>query len=78
MDSAWAAVRALPSGGVLMLENLRRDRGEIMNDKKFAQALSELGDVFVEDSFDVCHRAHASVVSLPTLLSSYAGLLVEE
>ena len=77
-EKARAAVRELPAGGVLMLENLRRDRGEIMNDKKFAQALAELADVFVEDSFDVCHRVHASVVGVPTFLPSYAGLLVEE
>jgi phosphoglycerate kinase len=55
-EQARAAVRDLPPGGVLMMENLRRDRGEVMNDPKFVQALSELGDVFVEDSFDVCHR----------------------
>jgi phosphoglycerate kinase len=77
-EQARAAVRDLPPGGVLMMENLRRDRGEVMNDPKFVQALSELGDVFVEDSFDVCHRAHASVVGVPTLLPAYAGLLVEE
>ena len=77
-EKARAAVRELLPGGVIMLENLRRDRGEVMNDKKFAQELAELADVFVEDSFDVCHRAHASVVGVPTLLPSYAGLLVEE
>jgi phosphoglycerate kinase len=75
---ARAAVRALPQGGVLMLENLRRDAGERSNDKAFAAKLAELGDAFVEDSFDVCHRAHASTVSLPALLPSYAGFLVEE
>jgi phosphoglycerate kinase len=75
---ARQAVRDLPAGGVLMLENLRRDRGEVMNDKKFAGELAELADVFVEDSFDVCHRSHASVVGVPQLLPAYAGLLVEE
>ncbi len=75
---AREAVRALHPGDVLMLENLRRDKGEITNDKNFAIALSELADVFVEDSFDVCHRSHASVVGVPKLLPSYAGLLVEE
>jgi phosphoglycerate kinase len=75
---AREAIRALPPGGVLMLENLRRDRGEVMNDKKFAAAVAELGDVFVEDSFDVCHRSHASVVGIPQFLPAYAGLLVEE
>ncbi len=72
------AVRRLPAGGVLMLENLRRHRGEIMNDETFAKELAQLADVFVEDSFDVCHRKHASVVGIPRFLPSYAGLLVEE
>lgn len=75
---ARAAVRAMAAGDVLVLENLRRDRGEVTNDKKFAAALAELADVFVEDAFDVCHREHASVVGVPELLPSYAGLLVEE
>jgi phosphoglycerate kinase len=70
------AVRALPPGGVLMLENLRRNQGEIQNDPEFARQLAELADVFVQDSFDVCHRSHASVVGLPKLLAPYAGLQV--
>lgn len=75
---ARAAVRELPPGGVLMLENLRRDKGEERNARAFAAALADLADVFVEDSFDVCHRLHASVVGVPEFLPSYAGLLVEE
>lgn len=75
---AREAVRTLPAGGVLMLENLRRDRGEVMNDEVFARELAGLADVFVEDSFDVCHRKHASVVGVSAFLPSYAGLLVEE
>ncbi|MES2931459.1 MAG: phosphoglycerate kinase [Patescibacteria group bacterium] len=72
------AVRQLPPGGVLMLENLRRDTGEQRNQREFAAALADLADVFVEDSFDVCHRPHASVVGVPEFLPSYAGFLVEE
>lgn len=75
---AREAVRNLEPGSVLMLENLRRDKREIMNEESFARELAELADVFVEDSFDVCHRAHASVVGIPTFLPAYAGLLVEE
>ncbi len=75
---ARAAVRNLLPGEVLMLENLRRDAREVANDESFARELAELADVFVEDSFDVCHRTHASVVGVPTFLPSYAGLLVEE
>ncbi len=72
------AVRNLMPGNILMLENLRRNRGEVMNDPSFAAELASLADVFVEDSFDTCHRQHASIVSLPKLLPSYAGLQLEE
>jgi phosphoglycerate kinase len=73
---AREAVRNLTPGGVLMLENLRRNPGETKNDPAFARQLAELADVYVEDSFDVCHREHASVVGLPKLLAPYAGLQV--
>ena len=72
------AVRKIPPGGILVLENLRRNRGEKMNDHAFAHELASLADIFVEDSFDTCHRIHASIVSVPKLLPSYAGLLLEE
>jgi phosphoglycerate kinase len=75
---AQAAVEALLPGEVLVLENLRRQRGETDNDPAFAAALAALGDLFVQDSFDTCHRAHASIVGVPKLLPSYAGLLLEE
>lgn len=72
------AVRQLPPGGVLMLENLRRDRGEQANKREFAAQLADLADIFVQDSFDVCHRPHASVIGIPELLPAYAGFLVQE
>ncbi|MBU6388803.1 phosphoglycerate kinase [Patescibacteria group bacterium] len=73
-----AAVRALTPGGVLVLENLRRDKGERENSRAFARELAALADIFVEDSFDTCHRSHASIVGVPELLPSYAGLLLAE
>lgn len=76
--TAREAVRQLPPGGVLMLENLRRDKGEKENRRDFAAALADLADVFVQDSFDVCHRPHASVVGVPDFLPSYAGFLVQD
>ncbi len=75
---ARAAVRALSPGHILILENLRRNAGEKKNDPLFARELAELADVFVQDSFDTCHRAHASIIGIPKLLPSYAGLLLEE
>ncbi len=75
---ARAAVRSLMPGDVLVMENLRRSAGEKANDPAFAQELAALGDAFVQDSFDTCHRMHASIIGVPKLLPSYAGLLLEE
>jgi phosphoglycerate kinase len=75
---ARAAVRELAPGHILVLENLRRDRGEVTNDHAFARELATLGDFFVQDSFDTCHRPHASIVGVPEILPSYAGLLLED
>lgn len=77
-EAAREAVRALHPGGILVLENLRRHKGETANDLQFAKELALLADVFVQDSFDTCHRLHASMVGVPKLLPSYAGLLLEE
>ncbi|MDO8572857.1 MAG: phosphoglycerate kinase [bacterium] len=71
-------ISAMKHGGVMMLENLRKDPGELKNDMNFAKRLAVLGDVYVNDAFSVSHRDHASVVLLPKLLPSYAGFLFED
>lgn len=72
-------VKALKSGSVTLLENIRREVGEKKNDVSFARGLSRLGDMYVNDAFSVSHRNHASIVSLPKFLPSYAGLqLIDE
>jgi len=73
-----SAIRTLAPGNILVLENLRRSRGEKDNDDAFVHELAALADIFVQDSFDTCHRRHASIIGVPKLLPSYAGLLLEE
>lgn len=51
---------SLKEGEVLLLENLRFYKEETKGDKDFAQKLSKLGDVWVNDAFGTAHRAHAS------------------
>jgi phosphoglycerate kinase len=75
--SVYEKVKALEPGGVLLLENLRRDAGEMNNDPAFAKTLASYADYFVQDAFDVCHRMHTSLVGVPKILPSYAGLLLE-
>ncbi|MCM8765918.1 MAG: phosphoglycerate kinase, partial [Candidatus Omnitrophica bacterium] len=45
---------------VILLENLRFHPEEEKNDPTFARKLAELGDLFINDAFGTCHRAHAS------------------
>jgi len=72
------AVAAMQPGEVCLLENLRFHKEEEANDPAFADALSGLGEVYVNDAFGACHRAHASVVGPPTRLPAAAGFLVEK
>ena len=54
------AVANLKSGEILLLENLRYYPEEKAGDKTFAESLSKLGDIYVNDAFGTAHRAHAS------------------
>ncbi len=77
-EVALAAVKALPSGGLLMLENLRFHPEEEANDEEFARTLASYGDIYVNDDFTTCHRSHASLVGIPKFIPAVAGLEVEE
>jgi len=63
---------------VVLLENLRFHAEEEANDENFSKKLASLGDVYVNDAFATCHRAHASVYGVTKYLPSYAGMLVEK
>ncbi|MBI1956924.1 MAG: phosphoglycerate kinase [Candidatus Niyogibacteria bacterium] len=70
---AEAAVSALEDGDILLLDNLRRDDGEVANTTEFAKRLATFGDLYINEAFSVSHRKHASVVGVPQYLVSYAG-----
>ncbi len=67
----------LPDVRVALLENIRFNTGETNNDAAFAEQLALLADVYVNDAFGSCHRAHASIVGPPARLPSAAGLLLQ-
>src|SRR5690242_13269826 len=76
-DKVREEADALGPGDVLLLQNLRFEAGETKNDPAFADALSALGDAYVNDAFGASHRAHASIVGPPARLPSAAGFLLE-
>ncbi|MCH8111739.1 MAG: phosphoglycerate kinase [Proteobacteria bacterium] len=71
--AAESAIGDLHPGEVALLENLRFHAGETENDPGFAEALADLGDLYVNDAFSCAHRAHASVEAIAHLLPSAAG-----
>ncbi len=70
----------LPAPGeILLLENLRFHAEEEKNDKEFAQKLSKLADLYVNDAFGSAHRAHASTVGIIEFMpQAAAGLLMDK
>ncbi len=59
-QAAENASQKLEPGEVLLLENLRYYSEETAGDAAFAKALSQLGDIYINDAFGTAHRAHAS------------------
>jgi phosphoglycerate kinase len=78
--AASTAVAALAGGQVLLLENLRFNRGETSKDDAergaFAGQLAGFAEAYVDDAFGAVHRRHASVYDVPARLPHYAGGLV--
>jgi phosphoglycerate kinase len=69
----------LPKSRIVMLENLRFHKEEKKNDDDFARKLAKNGDVYVNDAFGTCHRAHASVDAVVKYFREHgAGLLVQK
>ena len=79
-DQAVQKAAALKPGELLLLENLRFYKEEEKGDKAFAEKLSKLGDVYVNDAFGTAHRAHASTAVIadyfPTGKKTF-GLVME-
>lgn len=77
-DDATAKAAALQPGQIMLLENLRFEKGEEKNDPAFAKKLASLAEIYVSDAFGTVHRAHASTAGVAAFLPAVAGLLVEK
>ena len=79
-DSVEKAVSILKPGEVLLLENLRFYKEETTGEEVFAKQLAKLGDVYINDAFGTCHRAHASTSTVAKFFpdNKYAGKLLEK
>ena len=79
-EQAYQLANELKGGEVLLLENLRFYKEEEKGDESFAEKLSKLGDVYVNDAFGTAHRAHASTAVIAKYFDAdkkIFGLLME-
>jgi phosphoglycerate kinase len=80
-EQAYLTAGMLKGGEVLLLENLRFYKEEEKGDRGFAEKLSKLGDVYVNDAFGTAHRAHASTAVIADFFAPdkrMFGLLMEK
>jgi len=79
-----AKAAALPAGGVLVLENVRFNKGEKKgDDPAYVDGLASLAGAYVNDAFGTCHRTEASMYAVPVAMKKHgkpvvSGFLVEK
>lgn len=70
---------ALKKNQLVLLENVRFEKGETENSEEFAQKLASYTDVYINDAFGASHRAHATIDALPRLVKQKGiGFLIEK
>lgn len=77
-DEVNKAIEQLAAGDILVIENVRFERGEEDNDESLANEFAKMADLYVNDAFGAAHRAHASTAGVAEKLPAAAGFLMEK
>ena len=79
-EGAEQATKKLKPGEIILMENLRFYKEETEGDKLFAEKLSRLGDLYINDAFGTCHREHASTAVIAKYFPNdkYVGKLLQK
>ena len=77
-ESAKALAADLKEGEVLLLENVRYEKGETKNDPELSKKFADLADVFVNDAFGSAHRAHSSTTGVADYIPAVGGYLINK
>ncbi len=77
-DSAKELAQNLNEGEAMLLENVRFDPREEKNEDSLSQEFASLADLYVNDAFGTCHRAHSSTAGVAKFLPSACGFLIEK
>ena len=76
--SAKELTSNMKEGDIVLLENVRFDPREEKNDDTLSKEFASLADVYVNDAFGTCHRAHSSTAGVAKYLPSACGFLIEK
>jgi len=68
----------LKPGEVMLLENVRFEKGETKNNPELAKAMADMAEIFVNDAFGTAHRAHASTAGIADYLPAVCGFLINK
>lgn len=77
-DSANALAASLQNGDVMLLENVRYEKGETKNDVELSKKFAALADIFVNDAFGSAHRAHSSTTGVADYIPAVCGYLIKK
>ncbi|MBQ2964753.1 MAG: phosphoglycerate kinase [Clostridia bacterium] len=77
-ESAKALAASLNDGEVMLLENVRYEKGETKNDPELSKAFADLADIFVNDAFGSAHRAHSSTTGVADYIPAVCGYLIQK
>ena len=77
-ESAKELAANLKEGEVVLLENVRFDPREEKNEDSLSEELAQLAELYVNDAFGTCHRAHSSTAGVAKFLPSACGFLIEK
>lgn len=77
-ESAHKLADSLEEGQAILLENVRFDPRETENSDELSKELASLADIYVNDAFGACHRAHSSTEGVAKYLPSAIGFLIEK
>ena len=77
-ESAKALAASLNDGDVMLLENVRYEKGETKNDPELSKAFASLADIFVNDAFGSAHRAHSSTTGVADYIPAVCGYLIQK
>ncbi len=77
-ESAVTMAAGLKEGEVLLLENVRFEKGETKNDPELSKKFAALADVFVNDAFGSAHRAHSSTTGVADYIPAVCGYLIQK